>query len=178
MTRLERTTRFAEAIETITRSQSKFSKRDQIWADKVRRLQHVSGFPSDEKLVYSVMTNDIRNNPISRRDIQICDEMLGKSVYATKGKKNMRQSNPIDDNNQVVEVSPSMLTHYMSVKLAADILHVNDVPFLISAANHLHYGTATAVDNIQSPTLEIGLRIIVRSYYVRGLNVGIMFLGI
>ena len=67
-----------------------FYKRDQLWADKVRRLQHVSGFPSDKTLVYSVMTNDIRNNPISRRDIQICDEMLGKSVHAAKGKRTMR----------------------------------------------------------------------------------------
>ena len=59
--------RFEEAAATIAGSRSKFSKRDQIRADKVQRLQHMAGFPSDETLIYSVMTNGARNNLISRR---------------------------------------------------------------------------------------------------------------
>ena len=128
--RSEYKVQFDEAIETVMGSSGKFSKRDQIRADRVRRLQHVAGFPSDETLTYSVMTNGIRNNPISRRDIKICNEMLGKSMHAAKGKRTMKQSDPVDVSSQVVEILPSIIEHYGSVQLAADMMHVNDVPFL------------------------------------------------
>ena len=113
----EKKVRFQEAIGTVMGGRSKFSKRDQIRADKVRRLQHVAGFPSDETLVYSVMTNGIRNNPISKRDIEICNEMLGRSIYAAKEKRTMRQSNPMNASHQLVEVPPSIIDHYRTVQM-------------------------------------------------------------
>ena len=90
----------------------------------------------------------------------------------------MQRSNPIDVSAQTMEVPPSILTHYGNVQLAADILHVNDVPFLTSIANHLHYGTSNAVDNLQAPTLEAGLKNVIHSYAIRGFSIGIIFLDI
>lgn len=78
---VEKRARFADAIDTIEKSKARFSKRDQLAADRVRRVQHVAGFPSDDTLIYSVMTNGIKNNPISKRDILICKDMLVKSRY-------------------------------------------------------------------------------------------------
>ena len=80
---------FTEAIETIRGSRDRFSKRDQLRADRVRRLQHVSGFLSDQTIAYSLITNGIRNNPISKRDADVCDGMLGKNSCAPKGKRIM-----------------------------------------------------------------------------------------
>ena len=60
-----------DAIETMSKNWSRFSERDQIKDDKVRRLQHVAAFPSENTLRYLVKTNWIRNNPISRKDIKI-----------------------------------------------------------------------------------------------------------
>ena len=174
----EHKVRFYEAIETVMGSRSKFSKRDQIRADRVRRLQHVAGFPSDETFTYSVMTNGIKNNPISRRDIKICNEMLGKSMHAAKEKRTIKQSDPFGVSSQVVKVPPSIMEHYGSAQLAEDMLHVNEVPFLISIPTHIHYGTANAVDNTKAPTLEVDLKSTIRSYVVRGFSVGIMFLDI
>ena len=41
-----------DAIDTISKSRLCLSKRDQIRDDKVRRLQHVHDFLSDETLMY------------------------------------------------------------------------------------------------------------------------------
>ena len=96
--------RLADAIDTVAKSRTRFSKRDQIRTDRVRRLQHVTGFPSDETTLYSVSTNGIKNNPISRRDVQTCYDVLGKSKYVAQGKTTMRSSEPIDVNSQTVEL--------------------------------------------------------------------------
>ena len=78
-----------EAIETIRGSRDTFSNRDQLRADRVRRLQYVSGFPSDQTITYLVLTNGVRNNPSSKRDVDMCDDTLCKIRYAPKGKRTM-----------------------------------------------------------------------------------------
>ena len=169
---------FAEGIYTIVKSRSRVSKRDQIKADRVRRLQHVAGFPSDETSIYSVLTNGIKNNPISKRDVQICNDVLGRIKCIAQGKTTMKQSDPVDVNSQIVKLPPATLTHYSNVQLAADVMCVNDVPFLTSMSNHLHHGSSSAVDNLKTPTLEEGLRNIIRCYNVRGFSISIIFVDI
>ena len=70
-----------DAIDTIAKRHGRFTKRDQIKANMVRRLQHVAAFPSDIALKYSVTTNSIKNNPLTIRDIKIYDKMLRRSKY-------------------------------------------------------------------------------------------------
>ena len=169
---------FADAIDTVKKSRARFSRRDQLRADRVRRLQHVAGFPSDETLTHSVVTNGIENNPISKRDVQICQEMLGRSKCISQGKTTMKRSDAIDVNKQTVELPNTILTYYGNVQLAADVLHVNDVPFLTSISNHFHHGTCKAVDNMQASSLEEGLKNVIRSYAIRGFSIGIIFLDV
>jgi hypothetical protein len=68
-----------DAIDTITKSKINFSKSDQLKASRVRRFQHVAAHPSDETIIYSAMTNGIWNNPVTKRDITMALDMLGKS---------------------------------------------------------------------------------------------------
>ena len=60
-----------KAIDTVEHSKSRFTKRDQQRADRVRRLQHVARFPSDTTMVCSTVTNGIKNNPITKRDVGV-----------------------------------------------------------------------------------------------------------
>ena len=170
--------RFTEAIDAIIGSQAKFSKRNQLCAERVRRLQHIAGFLSKSALIYSVMTNDIRDNPTSKKDNKMCDKMLGRSVYEAKSKRTMRQSNLINTSYEVVEVPSSIITYYGSVQLAADVLDANDVQFLTSVANHLHHRMSKGLDNMQVLSLELRLKNIMRSYAIRGFSAGITFLDI
>ena len=79
----------------------------------------------------------------------------------------MKSSQPIDGNSQLVEVPPTIKTHYGNVQLAADVAHVNEVPFLTSLSNHMHYGSANAVHNMKADALEDGLKNLVRCYAIR-----------
>ena len=75
-----------DTIETVTASKKRFSKRDQLKAETVRRFQHVAGVPSDATIFHSVTTNRIKNNTLTRRDVIITNEMLRQSKYAAQGK--------------------------------------------------------------------------------------------
>ena len=166
-----------DAIKTVTKSRDRFSKRDQLRANRVRRLQHVASFPSDEILKYLV-TNSIKNNPITVRDIKMCVDMLGKSRYIAQGKSIAKSSTLVEVHSQTVELLSEILTYYGDMQLAVDVMHVNDVPFLVSISNHLYYGIAKVVDNMKAITLEDRLRSVIKSYTVRGFNVGVIFLDI
>ena len=54
-----------DVIDTSSKSKNNFSKRDQSKATRVRRFQHVAAHPSDDTLIYSAMTNGIKNYPIT-----------------------------------------------------------------------------------------------------------------
>ena len=75
-----------DAIDAVARSRDRFSKRDQLKADMVRRVQHVAACPSDATLIYSFSTNGIKNNPLTKRDVETCDAMLGCSKHLCQGK--------------------------------------------------------------------------------------------
>ena len=72
-------------------------------------LKHVAAFPSEDILIYSVMTNDIKKFP-SRRDMQIFKDMLGKIKHDAQGKTTMKSSEPIDASNQLVELTHTIKT--------------------------------------------------------------------
>ena len=78
-----------EAIDTIEQSRGEFSKRYQKKADVVRRMHHVAAFPSDETLIYSFGTNGMKNNHLTKRDVETCDDMLGRSKHMPEGKATM-----------------------------------------------------------------------------------------
>ena len=58
------------------------------------------------------------------------------------------------------------------------MLHVNDVPFLTSISNHMHYGTYKAVDIMKAPTLEDRLKNIIQCYAARGFAIRVIFLDL
>ena len=166
------------AIETLEDSKKRFSKRDRLKAELMRRFQHVAGVPADTTLIHLANTNGIRNNPITKRDILIAHEMLERSKYAAKGKMNRRQPSAVDIHQQTVEVPHVIKEYYSDVELSADVMHLNNIPFVTSISAHIHYGTTGAIDNMTCPKLENELKNIIRSYTARSFRVVLILVGI
>ena len=165
-----------DAIDTITKSKNNFSKRDQSKAMRVRRFQHVAAHPSDDTLIYSAMTNGIKNNPITKKDVNMALDMLGKSKYSVQGKTVRHQPDAVD--TQEISVPTKILDYYSSVTLSIDVMHVNKVPFLISVSEHIHYGTIKALDSMKIPVLELEIQRIIKLYAVRGFHVKFILVDI
>ena len=84
------------------KSLSRFSKRDQLRVDRVRRLQHVADFPEDSTTSCAVQTNSLRNNTISNRDADVCSDILGRSKHISQGKRTIRSYNPINVDHYLI----------------------------------------------------------------------------
>ena len=50
-------------------------------------------------------------------------------------------------------------------------MFLNDVLFLTTISEHIHYSTANAVDNLKYLTLEYQFKNVVRSYAIRGFRI-------
>ena len=165
-------------IDTVANSKRHFSKRDQVKAKLVRRFQHVSGHPSDETLVYSSITNGIRNSPITKEDVLMTLRQLGKSVYAVQGKNVRHQPDAVNVDEARVELPPKILEYYKKVELSVDVLHVNSIPFLGSISKNIHYVTYNALDSMKIPVMEATIEMIIHSYAVRGFHIALIHVDI
>ena len=55
--------------------------------------------------------------------------------------------------------------------LSVDVLHVNQIPFLVSVSKNIHYGTIKALDSMKIPIMEDEIKCVNRMYEVRGFHV-------
>ena len=70
--------------------------KDRKKAHRTHRFQNVGGHPSDATIVYSAVTNEIKNSPISQRDMKVALDMLGKSTFGVQGKRVRHQPDVVD----------------------------------------------------------------------------------
>ena len=161
----------SDGIDTIEKSKSRFSARDIRRAERTRRLQYVSGHPSDETLSYASDTNGLKNNKVTRRDVRLARDMLGISEHAMAGKRTRTQPDAVNAEEQLVALPPSILNYYKDVELSVDVLHVNRLPFLASVSKNIHFTTIDALDNMKTETMERVINMILRSYGIRGFRV-------
>ena len=153
-----------EDDETCTMSKSRymFSKRHQLKADQVIRLQHVAAFLAKITLLCSFGINCIKNNPMTPEDAEISENMLGLIKCLSEGKTTMNSPKLVDSGRKMIEVPPKIKILYDDVQLAAGVLHVNGVNFLTSMSNYIHSGTANAINNMKAATLKVGLKNIIK----------------
>ena len=160
-----------DGIDTIEKSEARFSRRDIHRAKRARRMQYVSGHPSDNTMIYSASTNGIKNSPITKRDVLLAIDMLGNSEHAMAGKTTRTQPDAVNAEEQLVELPPTIINHYRNVELSVDVLHVNRLPFLGSLSKNIHYSTVDALDNMRTQTMENVIVQLLQSYNVRGFRV-------
>ena len=54
-------------------------------------------------------------------------------------------------------MSLTIKCHYSDAKMLADVLNVNDAPFLASTHEHVHYGTTSTEDDVTCENVELEL---------------------
>ena len=74
-------------------------------AELVQRFQYVAGISSDATILYSVLTNSIKNDHLTQKNVLLTHEMFGCSKYAAQEKRRRYQPSIIDMYSQTVKVS-------------------------------------------------------------------------
>ena len=81
-------------------------------------------------------------------------------------------------NRQQMDIPLNIRQYYNNIELSADMMHVNNIPFLMSISDNIHYRTADAIDNLQCPTLEAQINKVIGKYTVRGFCIRMIAVGI
>ena len=96
-------------------------------------------------------------------------EMLGRSKYGVEGKTFSQQPDAIT--TESLPVPTTILDYYKNVELSVDVMHVNQVPLLVSVSKNIHYGTIKALNSMKIPIMEEEIKRVIRMYAVRGFHV-------
>ena len=51
-------------------------------------------------MIHAVISNSIKNSPITKRDIELTEKMLGESKYSLQGKRTARTPDAVDGHRQ------------------------------------------------------------------------------
>ena len=82
-------------------------------------------------MIFSFGENGIKNNPLTKRDIETCDDVLGRRKCISEVKSTIESSEPIDSSRQPTEVPSTITMHYRDVQLSVYLLRANEIPFLL-----------------------------------------------
>ena len=63
---------------------------------------------------------------------------------------------------------------YKDAELAADVMNVNDIPFLTTMSSNMHYETIAALNNLKCTSLEFELNNVIRSNAVRRFRISMV----
>ena len=157
-----KTVRFAEEVEahehsghehgtvlemetSIMENKSKISKQDVHKVELARELQQANGHLSEKQLIEIAQRNQLKNSPITPRDVRLMRDILGPSTMDLKGEMMRKQIDGVHPNR--VPVLKHVQDHYQEI-LAIDLMHVNQIPFLITTSQHSHYHTVSVLPSM------------------------------
>ena len=73
-------------VTTLAENRSNHSHRDFERAKKARKLYHVIGAPSIKNFKMMLRSNQIRNCPVTEKDVDLAEKIFGPDVATLKGK--------------------------------------------------------------------------------------------
>ena len=92
-------------------------------------------------------------------------EILGPRVPGLKGKMVRKQKDGVQPD--MVAVPKHVQDHYQEIILAIDIMHVNQIPFLITTSRHIHYHTASVLPSMNGDIIVSALQALYKFYWKR-----------
>ena len=92
-------------------------------------------------------------------------QILGLSALGLKRKTARKQKDGVQPD--VVPVPKHIQGYYQEIILAIDIMHVNQIPFLITTSRHIHYHTASILPSMNGDIIVSALRALYKLYQKR-----------
>ena len=141
-----------------------FSARQIKDAELARSLYQKTGCPSTKDFKSMIRNNMLLNCPITLRDVENEEFIFGKDIAMLKGKT--VRKNPERVKTDILEVPPEILQHNKVVTIAADIMFVNMIPFLVTISENIMFGTVQCLMNKKDESIIKGIKN-VNDVYIR-----------
>ena len=161
-------------VNTVDYNKNKHSRQAYLRALNARLLQNRMGGPSYEHFKSIIRNNELHNCPITETDIDIAEDIFGKSLQCLKGKQTRKNS--IHVKEIFLKVPHNILASYGNVTLSADVMSVNGLKFLITHSRHIRFTTTELVHTTHDTVILKGIGNVRNIYKKRGFMVRLMLM--
>ena len=126
-------------INTVFDSREEFSQRQYDSTNQAHHELAVVGYPSEKDFKNMVHSGMIPNFPVTLDDIKSSNTIFVPDVPSLKGKIMRRQTRPVVSNE--INILKDILQLHKTLSVAADIVFVNRMAFLVSISIHVKFTT-------------------------------------
>jgi Reverse transcriptase (RNA-dependent DNA polymerase) len=157
------------AIESIEENKLMFTNRQIQKAKVARQLYHSLGTPSVKDFKTIIITNSIKNLPVTLEDIKTAEAIYGPDIGALKGKTTRKKPYPVV--LDYIEVPKELIATHQNVTLCMDGMNINGIPFLTTVSRNLMYRTAEWIPNQSAQSYRSVLDNVFRIYNRAGFKI-------
>ena len=168
----DRTEESIMLVTTVADNMSKFSAYDITRAKLARSIQKRIGRPSTPEFISIVSSNQLPNCPITVRDIKSAEYIWGPDLGSLKGKQPRTCPDAVRPNLDPIPIA--IMEQYRDVTISADIMKVNNIPFLTTISKHIKFGSTGRLDDMKHATLLRHFTTIIKVYQLRGFRVTLL----
>ena len=113
-------------------------------AVRARALLHAAGHPSVDDLKKVLEYKLIPDCPVTAQDLKVAENIMGPDVSTLKG-KSVRRKPKGQVQADLVTIPPELLQLHKEVTLCVDVMHVCEIPFLVTIVANIQYRTCKAL---------------------------------
>ena len=111
----------------------------------VQILYKTSLADSTSDFIKYVERSMIPNFPVTKADIICTEDIFGSDIRSLQGKATCRKTSQLAT---IMEDLPTgMLEQHGKVNLVADIMYINEIPFVVTVSLEIHFGTTELIKN-------------------------------
>jgi len=108
----------------------------------------------------------IPNCPMTKADIIRAEDIFGANIGALQGKTVRKKSTRVV--TTIHELPMEIIEHHRSVMLEADIMYINEIPFVVTTSKSIHFHTPESIKNEKSATIATSIKQVIQLYCRQG----------
>jgi Reverse transcriptase (RNA-dependent DNA polymerase) len=158
-----------QVIDSVEENRSFYTERQYQRAKHARQVYHALGTPSVKDFKMIIVSNQIKNLPVTIEDINIAEKIFGPDIGSLKGKTTRRK--PIPVVSDLIEVPRELYDNHKKATLCIDGIKINGLYFLTTITRNIMYRTAEWVPSRHISAYRSVLDNVFRIYDSAGIRI-------
>jgi hypothetical protein len=143
-------------VNTVKVIRGVYTQRQYDGTKAARRGLGMVGYPSSKDYTNMVRSNMIRDCPITPADVKASNKIFRPDIASLKGKTTRNTPDPVL--TDYIKIPRAIIDLNQDVTLAADVMLVDDIPFLICVSRNVKFTTSEYVPRRTKPILFKSLK--------------------